>query len=314
MRVGAVRVGAVRVGASRRLLSTALVPLVAMVSACTAASGSADEAATTGGAACPQPDAVNATAPAPSAAGPAWEQVFVDDFDRCSLGEQWGTYAGSPGGNPVGTWDESMVTLADGTLRLAGQRTPTGWVTGGVSNYPVTQTYGRWEVRMRADPSADLSYHLLLWPQNEQWPPEIDFAESVSAMRDEMSAFVHWQSAGQNRKANADIAGRFIDWHTVGVEWLPGLIRYLLDGQVWAEVRSADMVPNTPMWLGMQVEAGACERRLDWGMTPCGDDEPRPQSADLEVDWVSVYRPSAEFASAAEGYFSPTPGAIQIGE
>ncbi|MEE3850385.1 glycoside hydrolase family 16 protein [Gordonia sp. LSe1-13] len=251
---------------------------------------------------------------APSSAGPAWQQTFVDEFDRCALGDDWGTYSGSPGGNPVGEWDGSMVSVVDGTLRLGAERTSSGWVTGGVSNYPVTQTYGRWEVRMRADRSADLSYHLLLWPKNEQWPPEIDFAESVSPERTEMSAFVHWKQDGENRKANADTDGRFDQWHTVGVEWLPGLIRYLLDGEVWAEARSSTMVPSTPMWLGMQVEAGACERREDWGMSPCADDEPRPQSAAVEIDWVAVYRPSADFAANAGEYFLPTPGAIQISD
>lgn len=247
-----------------------------------------------------------------------WKREFVDTFDRCDLGDRWSTYSGSPGGNPVGRWDASMVRVHDGVLRLLGEKTTSGWVTGGVSNYPVTQTYGRWEVRMRATDSADLSYHMLLWPKDEQWPPEIDFAESIASRRDQMSAFVHWVDArnrdGDNKKAYAEVSGDFGDWHTVGVEWLPGLIRYLLDGRVWAEVRDPVMVPSVPMWLGMQVEAGACERRADWGMATCSPDEPRPTRGQVEIDWVAVYSPIDDVAAFTRaGYLTPTPGAAQLG-
>jgi len=220
-----------------------------------------------------------------------WILRFTDDFNRCELGENWSTYTGQPGGNPNSRWDDSMVALEDGVLDLKAQQRSDGWVTGGVSNYPVTQLYGRWLVRMRADPSADISYHMLLWPQNETWPPEIDFAESVSGDRSEMSAFLHWVDAsGENAKTNAEIGGDFSQWHTVGVEWGPGIIRYLLDGKVWAQADSETMVPDIPMWLALQAEAGACERRIDWGMTPCtGVGDLHPDELSVEIDWVAVY-------------------------
>ncbi|QNG21185.1 glycoside hydrolase family 16 protein [Rhodococcus triatomae] len=248
---------------------------------------------------------------------PGWRQIFVDEFDRCELGGTWSTYSGNPGGNPHSLWDGSMVETGDGTLALRARRDEAGdWITGGVSNYPVTQLYGRWEIRMRADHSDDISYHMLLWPQNEQWPPEIDFAESVSGDRSEMDAFLHWVGAdGENDKASAAVNGDFSDWHTVGVEWLPGLVRYLLDGRVWAEVRSAHMVPTVPMWLGMQAEAGACERRLDWGLTPCDEDpQDRPDTATVEIDWVTVYAPDeAEIERMTRnGEFDRTESAVRI--
>lgn len=302
-----------RTASHRRLLTGALATVVtALAGGCTMSTSADRSSAYSDSSRCASTDSANPSS-SPTPVGPEWQQVFRDDFDRCDLGENWGTYAGSPGGNPVGSWDQSMVSIADGKLSLHADLTADGWLTGGVSNYPVTQTYGRWEIRMRADDSADLSYHMLLWPKNEQWPPEIDFAESISSERGAMSAFVHWTDDGENKKAQADIAGSFGEWHTVGVEWLPGLIRYLLDGEVWAEVRSDTMVPDTPMWLGMQVEAGACERREDWGMAPCDASEPRPDTAAVEIDWVSVHRPSDDFARLAESYFTPTPGARDLG-
>ena len=247
-----------------------------------------------------------------------WILRFTDDFNRCELGENWSTYTGEPGGNPNSRWDDSMVELGGGVLDLKASQQADGWITGGVSNFPVTQLYGRWLVRMRADPSADISYHMLLWPQNETWPPEIDFAESVSGDRSEMSAFLHWVDAtGQNAKTNAEIGGDFSQWHTVGVEWGPGIIRYLLDGKVWAEARSDTMVPDTPMWLALQAEAGACERRIDWGMTPCtGVGELHPDELSVEIDWVAVYE--ADMPILAEmnerGEFAPAPDAIELSD
>ncbi|MGW0035578.1 glycoside hydrolase family 16 protein [Gordonia sp. NPDC003376] len=294
----------------RRLLVLALGSVVATVLGGCAIF--ADDPQTTNH--CVRAGTVEGSGHAPTGVDPAlWRSTFVDTFDRCDLGSQWSTYSGQPGGNPVGHWDKTMVAVGDGVLTLSGKRTSTGWVTGGVSNYPVTQQYGRWEIRMRAARSADLSYHMLLWPQNEQWPPEIDFAESVASERDAMSAFVHWKADDSNEKAHADLAGDFADWHTVGVEWLPGLIRYLHNGKVWAEVRTPDMVPTTPMWLGLQVEAGACERRADWDLDPCSDHEARPERAEVEIDWVAVYAPvDDENAFRLAGYGEPTPGAVQI--
>jgi len=247
-----------------------------------------------------------------------WTLRFTDDFNRCDLGEDWSAYTGQPGGNPNSRWDASMVTLDDGVLDLRASKQTDGWITGGVSNYPVTQQYGRWLVRMRADPSADVSYHMLLWPQNETWPPEIDFAESVSGDRSEMSAFLHWVDAdGANAKTNAEINGEFSQWHTVGVEWGPGIVRYLIDGKVWAQADSGTMVPDTPMWLALQAEAGACERRVDWGMSPCtGVGELHPDELSVQIDWVAVYgadMPTLE-KMYEQGEFDAAPGTIQLSD
>lgn len=248
---------------------------------------------------------------------PGWRQIFTDEFDRCDLGGKWSAYSGRPGGNPNSWWDESMVEVRGGALNLNAHLTDGGWVTGGVSNYPVTQRYGRWEIRMRADRSDDISYHMLLWPQSENWPPEIDFAESASGDRTQMDAFLHWVDGDENRKSHAVVAGDFSEWHTVGVEWGPGIVRYLLDGRVWAEAHSDAMVPDEPMWLGLQAEAGACERRVDWGMEPCSETSgQRPDSVSVQVDWVSVYAPVLTELEEmyATGAFEPQPSAVQMPE
>ncbi len=225
---------------------------------------------------------------------PKWRQIFIDNFDRCSLGGDWGPYYGAPGGNSASWWDPSMVRLDGGKLQLRAQQVDGRWLTGGVSNFTRAQQYGKWEMRFRADKSDEISFHLLLWPKNEIWPPEIDIAETVDGNRKSMSAFVHWNTPTDGfGQGQADITGDFSNWNTVGVEWGPGIVRGTLNGRVWTTFESATKVPATPMWLGLQTESGgACARKVAWGGV--GGSCPSagtPAVSNVEIDWVSVYAP-----------------------
>jgi len=216
-----------------------------------------------------------------------WRQIYADDFTGSSLGPDWGTYSGQPGGDPYSHWDPTHVQVKNGMLVLAGYRDNGRWVTGGVSNWPVTQTYGRWEVRFRADRSDEITYHFLLWPQADHWPPEIDFLEDLSGDRTAAAAFVHWTKDGHEQKTQRNVEADFSTWHTAGVIWEPGKVSYLLDGRVWASV-TGSQVPDEPMWLGLQQEAGGCQRNADFGFPRC----PRagiPDHADVDIDWVVAY-------------------------
>lgn len=214
--------------------------------------------------------------------------AFVDDFGRAALGDRYGIYEGSPGGDPYSHWDRDHVEVRDGKLVLAGYERDGRWTTGGVSNWPVSQTYGRWEVRFRAAASDEITYHFLLWPQAESWPPEIDFAEDFGGDRDGLSAFLHYRDDGGRGRIQKDLSGvDFTDWHTVGVDWLPGEVRFLVDGEVWSVIRS-DHIPEEPMWLGLQAQAGGCQRKADFGFPNCPV-AGSPERADIEIDWVAVH-------------------------
>lgn len=223
---------------------------------------------------------------------PGWTLKYVDDFSGCDLSDKWGAYSGQPGGDPASWWDPSQVSVIDGALRLRAENIDDRWVTGGVSNFAVTQQYGKWSIRMRADKSDEISYHILLWPQNEIWPPEIDIAESADGTRQEMSSFLHWSGDdGEHHFSQADVAVDTSDWHTIGVEWGPSEIRYLIDGRVWAKTPRDAQIPATPMWLGIQAQAGACSKLEEWGQGECGQ-AGTPDIADVQVDWVAVYDPA----------------------
>ena len=219
---------------------------------------------------------------------PGWGLVFTDDFARTTLGPDFSAYSGKPGGDPYSVWNPDHVAVRDGLLILEGYRRDGVWTTGGVSNWPVSQTYGRWEVRFRAQPSDEVTYHFLLWPQSDGWPPEIDFAEDFGGRRDGLAAFLHYTADGAAQKVQRDLSGvDFTQWHTVGVEWSPGQVRFLLDGEVWSTVDSPE-VPDEPMWLALQAQSGGCERKRDFGFPACPI-VGVPDRAAIAIDWVAVY-------------------------
>jgi hypothetical protein len=116
---------------------------------------------------------------------PGWREVFSDDFSGSSLSWRWTSYWGVPGGDPGGFFDPTHVSVAVGQLVIGGFKDPADnawdagpntYVTGGISSSPsFAQTYGKHLVRFGFDPGVGIAHAILLWPQSNAWPPEIDF-------------------------------------------------------------------------------------------------------------------------------------------
>jgi beta-glucanase (GH16 family) len=227
----------------------------------------------------------------PTAVPAGWKLAFADDFTGTKLGSKWFAYGGQPGGDPGGYWATSHVQVSGGELQLKGYRDPkygNKFVTGGVSMlHGFTQTYGKYLVRFRADQGQGVSYVALLWPATNTWPPEIDFAEDNGvAARPTTQAAIHYSAAGKNNQIVAKKDVTLTAWHTLGVEWTKGTVRYTLDGQVWATSVSTH-VPSVPMALDLQSQAWNCGHT--WEHCPSAS---TPAEVDMDVDWVVVYSPA----------------------
>ena len=216
-----------------------------------------------------------------------WRLDFFDNFREGLRPTVWGTYSGQPGGDPGGWWSPSHVVVSDGVLNLETYPDPQfgwRWVSGGISSGPgLKQTYGKYEVRVRVDPGLGVAFAALLWPADNTWPPEIDFAENggSSGDRSQISAFIH-------HGANDDQIQRVLrvdltKWHVIGIEWLPGEVVYTVDGRAWGIVKSR-AVPNKPMELDLQTQAGTCG--VPW--QPCPNDN-TPTYVNAQIQWVKAY-------------------------
>jgi beta-glucanase (GH16 family) len=79
------------------------------------------------------------------------------------------------------------------------------------------------------------------------------------------------------------VHANFTKWHTIGVTWAPGLLRYTLDGRTWAQVTGRH-VPDVPMHLGIQTHVGTN------GQTGPNPDSTTPSRVGLQIDWIKIWR------------------------
>ena len=218
---------------------------------------------------------------------PGWHRVFADDFTGRRINTaKWWVYSGQPAGDPVGWFDPSHVTVAGGQLLITGSRDRrhhNPWATGGISSgRAFSQLYGKYMVRMRMDRGVGITHAILLWPARNSWPPEVDFSEDNGANRDTIYATLHYKPGNLQVQRTRGID--LTRWHTVGVEWSPGLLRYTIDGRVWATLPSS-RVPSIPMEMDIQTQAWACGLKFEH----CPNAS-TPSHVRLHVDWAVAYK------------------------
>ena len=236
------------------------------------------------------PFSVGQRTPIPTGNPPGWREVFADDFSGSALDtSKWRLYWGQPGGDPAGWFDPSHVSVSNGELVITASRHPAHggrWATGGVSSSPgLVQIYGKYLVRFRFDAGVGIAHALVLTPADGTWPPEVDFSEDNGSSHRATLVTLHYRP--RDRKISGEEAVDLRQWHTLGVEWTTGLLRYTLDGRTWFTTANP-AVPRVPMALAIQTQAWPCAGT--WAVCP-GRSTPRVVS--LRVDWVVAYAPAA---------------------
>lgn len=228
-----------------------------------------------------QPRKAGAATPAAASAPGSiagWKLIYSQDFSGSGLPAGWGAYSGQPGGDPYGQWDPANVIVSDGALHLMA----TASATGGVMFTGNPQTYGMYLVRMKGDyePGLQISDIVLLWPQRDVWPPEIDFFEDSGGARDTYKATVHPGPNGDNsNQTHVTVDSNATQWHTYGVQWTPTSIIFTIDGhQAGAAVPHSGLPawPDIPMNLALQSQN-------------LGAAEPSRTTETMTVDWVAEY-------------------------
>jgi hypothetical protein len=247
----------------------------------------------------------------PPASDASWRLVEYDDFNGHRLSSaRWGVYRGVPGCCPGTLWDPGQVRVSDGVLHLVNSRNADGrWLSAGISNARgLVQTYGRYLVRAKVDKGKGVGASALLWPYRHPWPPEVDFMETFPGdpQRQTQSVTVHW-AGGRPQLSRRQLPLDMSKWHVYGVEWLPGILRYTVDGRLVATQRGFGRVPVVPTWLALQTAVRACPG-------PCPDAS-TPAHVNLDVDWVAAYQPKTLPADKRRPVvrFAPLPTSVLTG-
>jgi hypothetical protein len=236
------------------------------------------------------PLSITTRQPVPPRAPSGYQLVVAQDFTGASIPNGWHPYQGQAGSDSGGWWDPSHVTVGHGSLILhtyqdpahAGPRSP--WVEGGIDLWPSgVLTDGEYLVRSRVTSATGVTEVMLLWPNSDNWPPEIDFNESNGT--NESTATLTWGTVekrylAQSKATPIDLT----QWHTWGVIVTPTTITYTVDGQTWATMANHEQVP---MHLALQQQV--------W---PCGNGSGRtcpsaatPREVDMLIKWVAIYAP-----------------------
>lgn len=270
-----------------------LVPILGVVALASAASlGTPAEARSDESTKVASPESVREPSGEPMPVGdlPGWKQIFRENFKKPVqvggfpgevYGDKWRVYPdgwNDTSGN--GTYFPSkVVSVANGMLNKH-LHTEDGVhmvaaVLPKLYGAEPGQSYGRYSVRFKAEAIPSYKTAWLLWPDSDQTPDdgEIDFPEG--ALDGTISAFMHYAHPDGGQEG-FDTDATYTEWHTATIEWTPGKVVFILDGEEIGT--STTNVPSNPMKHVLQTET----------CVTCGEPDDAIEG-NVQIDWVVVY-------------------------
>lgn len=221
-----------------------------------------------------------------------WNIDYFEGFDASLEELGWEHYGwGEPevGHGAMGVMSDDNTFVRNGELIVRTEYKDGKWHAGGTGTEKVfSASRGRWEVRAKFPKAKGIGYVFLLWPKNQSWPPEIDFAEGRVNGPEIMGTY-HWDSDDkQDHKFvdHEDMTG----WHTYGAIVEQDYIIFTLDGKEWGRIDQPN-VTDTQMWFGVQT--GAMDPNGKESHTETVDGgvpgDLTPQVSDIQIDYVAHY-------------------------
>jgi autotransporter-associated beta strand protein len=236
-----------------------------------------------------------------------WGLLFADEFSGTSVDTlKWTTQY------PWGaTHDSDSYALAsnlnvsNGVLTETAKRESTGGydfsgaaISTGYNKF--TFTYGYAEARVKL-PSKIGSWPSF-WGLYTGWPPECDVMEypiktSGTNYNQTNIAYHYKTSSGGNSAYGSGLVDRGLgnlssDWHTFGMEWTTGDIKFYIDGnwvdQVYDDSAIAQMAY---MYLILDYKVGG------WPGTPSTSQWASGASDTFQVDWVRVWQKTSNMVT-----------------
>ncbi|MHA6485186.1 carbohydrate binding domain-containing protein [Paenibacillus sp. strain BS8-2] len=272
----------------------------------------------------PSPTVSPTTAPAKT-----WKLVWNDEFDRSgdhldSNGidlDKWGYQLGTGSQYGLDGWgnleeqyylkDNLYVDPDSGMLKITAKKEShegKPYTSGRIYTEPTfSQTYGKFEAKMKLPVGDGIWPAFWMMPKDSKYggwaaSGELDIMEARGRLPQEVGGTIHYGRSAPNNKATGDeyhfpegedITG----FHTYGVEWEPGEIRWYVDGELYQTLNNWDSwgtgLPakyaypapfDEPFCMIMNLAIGG---NYDGGRKPADSDLP----AEMIVDYVRVYEP-----------------------
>lgn len=214
-----------------------------------------------------------------------WELVFADDFDtNLRAGsfpgpyrQRWHSYDGFADTSGLGYYNKDIISVHDSVLDLH-LKTLDGRPLG-AAPVPLVggqwggQVYGRFSVRLRADPVPGFGLASLLWSDREIWAEgEVNFPEGK--LDGTANAFNHCLGDPEKTCFEASTGDGFDRWHTYTTEWTPGELKFFLDGELIGS--TTENVPIESLhWV---IQAGTVDSVPD-----------QEAEGHIMIDWVTIH-------------------------
>lgn len=297
----------------------------------------------TGATASPSPTATPVPTEAPAK---AWKLVWNDEFDRSGDNldtngvdlDKWGYQLGTGAQYGLDGWgnleqqyyrpDNVSVDADTGMMTITAKKeTYEGkpYTSGRIYTEPTfSQLYGKFEARMKLPVGDGVWPAFWMMPKESKYggwaaSGELDIMEARGRLPGEVGGTIHYGRSSPNNKATGgeyhfpdgeDITG----FHTFGIEWEPGEIRWYVDGELYQTLNNWDSwgtgLPakyaypapfDEPFYLIMNLAIGG---NYDGGRLPADSDMP----AEMLVDYVRVYEPDGwEYGEPSEPVFEAEP-------
>ena len=221
---------------------------------------------------------------------PGWTLALAENFDReAALGsfsstyKGWAAYDGGSDTSGNGRYNSATTMsvhggVLDEYLHTQNGQAQVAALTPTTDGKWGSQTYGRYAVRFKADKIPGYKVAWLLWPSSDNWAQgELDFPETD--LNSSISGYAHNVTGTPSHNQWAvDTSADMSTWHTAVIEWAPGRVTYMLDGQSWSTT-DTKAVPKDPMSWVLQTETQLA------GGAPSSS-----ASGHVSIDWVAAWR------------------------
>lgn len=239
--------------------------------------------------------------------------TFSDEFDGGEISSAWEFQIGTGTNYGLVDWGNGEAqyyrrenaSLEDGALKITLKRESYGgkdYTSARLrTKGSFSQTYGRFEARIKIDGGAGVWPAFWLMPENDEygaWPysGEIDIMEIKGRKQDMSSSAVHFAASGGEHqyKTSEDKlpdGGTIDDYHVYALEWEPDKMTFYVDDVphlVVDDWQSGTTGFPAPYDKDFHIILNlACGGHFDGYILPDNDELP----AAMYVDYVKVYEP-----------------------